>query len=179
MSSYVSYSDQIHYQIQSSIFTALENYTKPTNRNCIPALLACGVSNLENLAWLVATTGEKIIRGSSLLIIAPFSSDYNRNIEKGYTLLKQISYDWLDFFRNIPTLFIRRPSYAILNPKYFILVLSLCSKVDNKHARSGTFGSEDHIGDLWRAEGEACVRSIMRTREEWQKEPLAHELNLI
>lgn len=164
MSSYISYSDQIHYRMQFSIFSTLEEYTEKMNNLCMPSLLACNLSHLESLIWLIATISEKTIHGVGLLIAIPFVDDRDYTIRKGYTLLKKIPSECLGLFIGLPLSCIISPFFAIGNPKDFMLTSVGHAKIDYIHAEAGTFDSKEHNWDLSDAAGRANEERIKHAK---------------
>lgn len=131
-----AFSNTFNYHINQRIFDYVDRITE--NKSCprLEAYSSCFISNITTLIMRVMSVAEIIIHGSGLLIISPFLDNKAEKVQEGITYLKQVPCE----IASTPLLcieFLGDCVAAIIDPKYFILYKSECTKAIPRHIGEG------------------------------------------
>lgn len=131
-----TFSDTLNNHINQLIFNYADRITENKSRPRLEAYSSCLMSNIIGLVMRVASIIEMTIHGSGLLIVSSFSQNRAQKIQEGIDYLKQVPCEIACW----PLLCIESLAdsfHAIIDPKYFILYQSECTKTTPHHIGKG------------------------------------------
>lgn len=139
MSTPISSSEKLGYQIRYSIFNCAYKAAKQTNHSRFPAFIALSAYGLTAFAAQIASIAELTFRGFRTVL----SSNSPSEKMHGWIMLKRIPeqgvtavYCILGSLINIVL--------VVTDPKFYILINTAQARVDFGHLQAGTINSKDH-----------------------------------
>jgi len=126
-----------------------------------PAACAFVASNAVTTATRIMGVAESFLIGSAILLSAPFSEKKMENAKLGlYKISVQTPENILRVAFVTIEVCVDGIFGVLMNPKFYIMHMSECMKVNLDHSRKGTIGSLEHRSDSSEASGIAYQRLL-------------------
>jgi hypothetical protein len=150
----------IHSEIQSSMFNLFNEKTEKTQWLRIPTTGLWSASCLVKLAVRIFSIVEVFFKGLGILFSAPFANQRLTNTKIG---LNEIFVHTPKNILNtvfLPIEFIGGLIDILSEPKFFIISMTECLKLNLIHKKADTFGSVEHKEDIYEASGKSYERCL-------------------
>lgn len=143
-----SNSYHLNYCVTDRLYTWLDKHT-PVKKSWIRGLCISVwvVSSFLTLVTRIASVVEVFFVGLKCLIYSPFKRDMSLAKKGVYEITKHMPKDVLRLL-STPITFLGGTFFAIVEPKWFIWQILSHNRVNLKHIRNKTIGTEDHKKDL-------------------------------